>query len=174
MLISRQSIRGFTLIELMIIITIAAILLGVGVPGMRDLMVSNRRTSVVNDLVSSLHLARSKAYSENIRVMVCPAAGAGTQCGGSTDWGNGWLVFRDDNPQNGSYDAAETLLLNQGAVPAGINLSANQSSWRFQRNRQPTLGTFTICPEGGGAGEGRTITIGTIAGYTRLDSADCP
>ncbi|HYQ91031.1 MAG TPA: prepilin-type N-terminal cleavage/methylation domain-containing protein, partial [Candidatus Competibacteraceae bacterium] len=50
---------GFTLIELMAIITIAAILLVIGVPSFQETMRNNRVATQANQLISALTLARS-------------------------------------------------------------------------------------------------------------------
>ena len=51
--------NGFTLVELMIGLAIAAIVLSIGVPSFGDLMRNNRMTTQVNELVGALNLARS-------------------------------------------------------------------------------------------------------------------
>ena len=60
--------RGFTLIELMVTLAVAAILLAVGVPGLRNILLSNRLATTANDVVVALNLARSEAIKRNTRV----------------------------------------------------------------------------------------------------------
>jgi len=63
--------QAFTLIELLITISIAGILLIVGVPAMHDFVMSNRATAEVNNIVSALQFARSEAIKNDVTVKFC-------------------------------------------------------------------------------------------------------
>lgn len=89
------AMRGVTLLELVVTIAIAAILLTIAVPSFTDLLRNNRVTSVTNELVGAVNLARSEATRRNGRVNVCAGNEALTAC--SNDWDNGWLVWADQN-----------------------------------------------------------------------------
>jgi type IV fimbrial biogenesis protein FimT len=74
-----QQQRGFTLIEMMVGIGLAALLLSMAIPAL-NLFVSNaRQTGAINDFVSSMHIARSAAVTTNSRVTIC-ASSNGTSC----------------------------------------------------------------------------------------------
>ncbi|TNF61933.1 MAG: prepilin-type N-terminal cleavage/methylation domain-containing protein, partial [Burkholderiales bacterium] len=62
---------GFTLIELMVTITVLAVLLGVGVPSFQATIQGNRITTAANDLVAALQYARSEAVRRGVNVTVC-------------------------------------------------------------------------------------------------------
>ncbi|WER46409.1 GspH/FimT family pseudopilin [Cupriavidus sp. WKF15] len=79
---SRRSC-GFTLIELMTTVLIAAILLSAGTPYFRDFILGQRIRAAASDLASSLVYARSEAVKRNTGVTIAPAAGG---------WQNGWTV----------------------------------------------------------------------------------
>ena len=68
--------RGFTLLELMVTVAVAAILTTVAVPGFRDLIQNNRVTTQTNELVTALNFARTEAVKRgrNIEVEVKQAA----------------------------------------------------------------------------------------------------
>lgn len=87
---------GFTLIELVMVIVIAAILMAVGVPSFQTITTNNRIATDTNQLVSSLTLARSEAIKRGTPVSVCKTAD-GQACVTTGDWDQGWLV-RVDNP----------------------------------------------------------------------------
>jgi type IV fimbrial biogenesis protein FimT len=85
---------GYTLVELMVVITIVALLLGLGVPSYRYVTNSNRISMEVNSLLGDLQFARSEAIKEGSTVTVCPPNAAGTACdGASTHWEKGWIVI---------------------------------------------------------------------------------
>ena len=62
--------RGFTLLELMVTVAVAAILATVAVPGFRDLIQNNRVTTQTNELVSALNFARTEAVKRGRNVAV--------------------------------------------------------------------------------------------------------
>lgn len=81
--------HGFTLIELMVTVTLMAVMLAIGVPSFRDFVASQRVKTAVSEFNSALFLARSEAIKRNAQVVIAPAA-AGWQAGwtvkvGSTD-----------------------------------------------------------------------------------------
>jgi type IV fimbrial biogenesis protein FimT len=75
---------GFTLIELVVTLVIAAILAAVAMPAMSTMLVSNRIRTGSTDLMSALLLARSEAIKRNGQVAVQPAVPG--------DWSKGWIV----------------------------------------------------------------------------------
>ncbi len=66
-----RSMRGFTIIELMITLVVAAILLAIAIPSFTYLTVSNKLTTSANSLVSNLAIARMAAIKRNADVGVC-------------------------------------------------------------------------------------------------------
>jgi len=107
---------GFTLIELMVVISILAILLGIGVPSFRATIEGNRITTVANDLVGALQFARSEAVKRGTNVTLCSSNDQATCSGG---WVNGWVA------RNEAAVAPEPVLLRvwpaarEGVVIAG-------------------------------------------------------
>jgi len=85
----RRIIAGFTLIEMIVAIAIAAVLLAVGIPALRDMTVSQRVRAAANGLYSDLAYARSEAIKRNTQVAVARATGG---------WTNGWSVLVAGNP----------------------------------------------------------------------------
>lgn len=98
---------GFTLVELIVTISMAAILMAIGVPMFRQAVGSNRVSSQAFDLVGAINLARSEAIKANQSVTFCrTASDVTTTCAGtSADWTfwllrtpNGTIVRRGDIP----------------------------------------------------------------------------
>lgn len=100
---SRQA--GVTLVELMIVLVIAAIMATIAAPSFSDFIQNTRMTSAMTQLTGDLNRARSEAIKRNSRMLVCAHAINGTSCADTT-WNNGWLICYDNNPQDNACDDA--------------------------------------------------------------------
>jgi type IV fimbrial biogenesis protein FimT len=137
---------GYTLIELLMTMSVAAIVAMIGVPSFRYVTNSNRIAGEINGLVGDLQLARAEAIKEGRNVTVCVSNTAGTGCSTAPTWQSGWMVFSD--PTNvGTYDTGETLLRVQSTF---TNLDTFQAS--------NNVSAITFNREGYAAG----IAIGTL------------
>jgi type IV fimbrial biogenesis protein FimT len=83
----RGADRGFTLIELMVTLTVLAILLTLAVPSFATLISNNRMSAQANELMGSLNLARA----ESIR----RAQGVSVRASDNDNYALGWNVFAD-------------------------------------------------------------------------------
>lgn len=142
--------RGFTLLELMLVVVLAGLLLGLGVPAMGNFIRNARMTSAANDMLAALHLARSEAIKRKGAVTVCassnPAAADedDVACVASRllNDSNGWIVFVDDNI-NGVREAGELLVQQHDALPGAIVARSSQSPFRVTYLETGFPGTFT-------------------------------
>jgi type IV fimbrial biogenesis protein FimT len=75
--------KGFSMVEIIVVLTIAGILLAIGVPGYLSLIQNNKVVSATNKLAASLNLARIEAIKRGLHVGICPANSALTACGTS-------------------------------------------------------------------------------------------
>ncbi len=123
--LNKQS--GFTLIELMITLSVAAVLLAIGAPSFNETIASARIRADYNRLVSAMHLARSEAVKRNINVSVC-ARGSDSTCG--QDWKDGWLVFTDDGATPNVIDAGEVIMQINPPLMDGTTLNGRGSMTR--------------------------------------------
>ncbi|MHB1273187.1 MAG: GspH/FimT family pseudopilin [Rhodanobacter sp.] len=82
--------RGFSLIELMVTLAVAAILASIAIPSFRTYVLNVRRDSVVDGLVASLHYARNQALNLDQNTTLC-AGNPGISCLGGA-WADGWEV----------------------------------------------------------------------------------
>lgn len=95
---------GFSLLELMVTIAVAAMVLAIGVPGFQNVIKNNRIVSVSNELVTAMHLARSEAVKLRTNSVICASdnpAAATPVCG--NNFSKGWVAFLDRNG-NGAVD----------------------------------------------------------------------
>ena len=85
--------RGVTLLELLVVLMVAAILAAAAIPGLGAFILNARRTADVNGFVTAVQLARGEAFKRGRAVVLCKTAD-GVSCGGSgVDFGQGWMVF---------------------------------------------------------------------------------
>jgi type IV fimbrial biogenesis protein FimT len=85
--------KGFSLIELIVALTIAGVLMAIAAPALQKFVSSNRLTSQVNDLMADINLARSEAIKRAVDTGVCVTAAGGSTCVTAGNWSNGWLTY---------------------------------------------------------------------------------
>ncbi|CDG84425.1 GspH/FimT family pseudopilin [Janthinobacterium agaricidamnosum] len=113
--------QGFTLLELMVVLLIAAVLGAAGTLSMRDMVARQQLRTTTNDLFAAIDLTRSLAIARGSRVMLMPLDPGGV------DWSQGWVIFADRNG-NSVFDDADELIVQQGPVASGITISSVFSS----------------------------------------------
>lgn len=163
---TKHEIQGFTLIELMVTMAVAAILLTQAVPSFRAMIANNRITSQVNELVTSINYGRSEAAKLNQSVVLCRSTNptsaspsCDTSAGNAKFWSNGWLVFADINT-NATYESATDTLIRVGGpstsmIQVRTNTTANknlQINANGSTNESGGTATFVICDDRDGDG----------------------
>lgn len=167
--------NGFTLIELMTTLGIAALLMSLAIPALQSFTTNATQTGAINDFVSSMHLARNTAITTNLRVTVC-ASTAGETCQ-SVGWDNGWIVFADIN-SNQLVDGDETIIATSAAVE-GLTIQSDDYS-RFLMYRpngrimnnsiDGNAGEFTVCDYRGI--KHAKVVIVDLSGRPKLSETD--
>jgi len=174
--------NGFTIIELMITIVIAAILIGVAIPSFTELIRDNQTATQSARFIADLNMARSEAVKRGINVFVCKSSDRAT-CTNGSNWESGWLVIADADRDAG-FDAGAVLHVNQG-LDANFTLRASQgnfNNWvRYDSNGAANgdgggnSETFKLCRPDANTAESRQIDI-TATGRVNLKegTAACP
>lgn len=108
------SVRGFSLIELLVTLSILIILLSVTVPSFSGLVADARVSETHNRLRAALALARSEAILQNQRITLCASlegACVGNARAGASVWSQA-LLFKDAD-ENRLYDPDLDSLIKQ-------------------------------------------------------------
>lgn len=113
----RKAQKGFTIIELMMVVVIVGILASIAAPSMREMLIRQRVRTVSSDLYASLTLTRSEAIKRNATVTLGPVC-ASPPCA-ATDWVNGWTVT--------TVSGGSTITLETKDAPASVVWSAPAS-----------------------------------------------
>ena len=94
---AQRSARGFTMTELVITVTLAAILATVAVPSFTGMIASQRARAFAADMYATLAKARSEAITLNQNVTLQANAGG---------WANGWQILDVNNNVLDNHAAA--------------------------------------------------------------------
>lgn len=108
--------HGVSLVELMVVLAIAALLLGFAAPAMHDMIRRFQINAATSDLFGAIKLARSQAMARGRRVQLVPREPAGI------DWSRGWVVFIDANGDR-RPGPGEEVIASQGELPQGIAIN---------------------------------------------------
>ncbi len=165
---------GFTLVELMVALAVAAVLLGLAVPSFRETVISNRLTSTVNEFMAALTYARSEAIKRGQRVWLCKTEDGATCKEGGNQWETGWLVFLDKNGDE-EWTAGDEVLKVWPALPQGFTLRPNNNFDNYlyytAHGEANNLGTFAVCYNNQTIGA-KAIVITRLRPRLGLDSND--
>lgn len=117
-----RSVRGFTLLELAITLTVLAVMIGIAAPLFTGMSNGNRLVSNANEMVAAMQIARSEAIRGNVRTTLCQSIN-GTSCSNVSPW-RGWIVFADANG-NDVADAGE--IVHVGTIEAPVQVIPSAS-----------------------------------------------
>lgn len=167
--------RGFTLIELIVTLSVVAILATVALPGMRNFILEHRLRTQVNDFVSDLSFARSEAIKRRNNIGVCPGTSAG--CSGAS-WSNGRVVFLDVNNDAAWSTGDQVLRFREGLESNSLNSNGvTRVIFNSMGAVSAGAGTFTFCDPVRGSAAGRSVVV-TGSGQVRTcrsgGPAPCP
>jgi len=178
MKIQMRKMHGFTIVELMICIAIAAILCAVSAPALGSLVHGETSRAARNALVTSLNVARNMAVTGQGHVAVCPSNDQRT-CSDGEWWQGGWIVFEDKNA-DGERNADERVIESvqtQNGMAILTGAARERVIYRGDGTSPGTNLTFTFCDRLG-AKKASTVVVSNSgrprqAGATAEQGAAC-
>jgi len=141
--------NGVTLYELLVTLTLVAILAGLAVPSFSNTVARHRQRVEIDALFHALHVARKESIMRRRVVSICPSPD-GSTCDPGHDWSAGWLMFanhdRDEPPR---MDPGEPLLQSH-RVGENVRITANRRGFTLRATElRATNGTFVVCDAAG-------------------------
>ncbi len=146
---------GFTLLELIITMAIAAILLTIAVPSFQTTIANNRLVTQTNSLVTDINIARSEAVKRGTGVVLCssadPNAATPACLGTGNAWTGGWIVFVDANTNGAFNPPGDTLIKVSQAIggTATILTAGTLNTFTYNGDGTSAAATFAICDDRG-------------------------
>jgi type IV fimbrial biogenesis protein FimT len=157
--------RGFTLMELMVTLVVAAVVLGLGVPSFREFQRNNRLTVSANDMLSLAISSRNEALRRQAVVSLCPSANP-TSTTATCGTGPGWISFVDTDSDCARGSAEE--LVSNAAIASDVNTVANSTcisyastGYRRLVGGQPSTANFLYCDSRGNVARFPTKPVST-------------
>ena len=145
--------RGFTVVEILVVLAVIAIVFGLAGPGLSQMVASQQVRAAAYDLHAALNIARSEALTRNSSVTVAPVGG---------DWAQGWSLT----------EAGGNVLRRQNAYPR-VSLSG-PTRVVFSADGRPdsTATPFGITASGASAGSYRCVRL-RLTGRAAIDKGTC-
>jgi type IV fimbrial biogenesis protein FimT len=172
---SKTANSGYTLVEGLVVMAIAAILLTMAVPSYIAFKSSITASAITNELLASFQLARSNAVRSGTPTQVCAIGPSYSQpvCrstanDASAAWQEGWLVMSSDG------QSQAPLNYNASIPSARIRSTAASVTYGFEGRRSDSNGTvvFDIGVPASSPISCRRIVL-TVVGHIRTERLPC-
>ena len=170
--VKQQKVRGFTIVEALIVIAVFGVLLTLATPPLTAFLESTQARQDTNELLGSILLARSEAVTRNRSITMCIIEdGDEDDCDDDGGWVSGWLVF-EDLDCDGERDSDEEIVYQFSGMKDTSSVTSNEfteSLTYLPSGAITTTGTLNVCA----GSTARQITI-NATGRPRLSDASCP
>lgn len=153
------SMRGFTLLELMLVVTIAAILSGIGVPSFARFIAEQRTIAAASDIQMALWRVRSEAIRLRADIGLVPADP-------EAGWESGWVAV---DPTTSGHE-----LMRRGPL-VGVTLAGGPSQILYRasgRLRGTAMSGIEIASKTNSAVEKRCVHI-DLSGQPMMVKGGC-
>lgn len=177
---SERNQAGFTMIELLVTVSIVGILAALSLPSFLNTVESMTTNSQAKTLLTTLNLARSEAIRRGANIGIC-ATDDGADCA-ADEWASGWMVFQDNNDDAdglaGSVDAGDEIIRVYENLAGNNTMTFTVDLFEYDSqgfNATGALQTILICPASNNAENARSIEISAAGRGRRIeDGLVCP
>ena len=147
----RRHKYGHTLFELLVTLTLAALIFGLGLPTFGALVADKQLRTETDALFHAVHLARKASVTRRRVVTLC-ASLDGQRCDPAGDWSSGWIMFENDARHAADVRSTDEKLLKFHTVDEQVKLKANRRSFAFRSTHlRATNGSIAVCDRAGRA-----------------------
>ena len=158
--------KGVALVELMITVSIVAIILTFVGPSIQSILIKNDIIAEINETSSLIQYARHHAIDEQAQVVVCPSTDYSV-C--SKNWNSPKIVFIDKN-DNAIRDTTEELLVTIGATSSTILMTNTTDIIKFAGTGEANETTeILLCHKDGKSEYARSLSV-TLQGRVKMSS----
>lgn len=169
--------QGFSLLELLVVISIVAILISVSVPAFTDIISNQQVKSERQSLYDALRLARAEAIKRGEIISVCPSDNNTSCSGGNSDWDKGWLIYANpDGDEVVDNDEEVIIAYQQESSPVIITSDITHISYAATGYLMGAVGgNYHFCSEQSDSGDGaKTIEVTSVGrAESKEGSATC-
>ncbi len=170
--------QGFSILELLVALSIAAILLVLASPSFSSLIANTRISTSANNFVSSLQIAKIESVARATTITLCVRNPDGDGClmPAPSNWQPGWIIFEDKDSDK-FVDAGESVLhiseplaskLTLKATPSITNAITYNSSGMLEGIT--AIQTFILCDDRGFIDRAKGVVV-TMTGRGSVLSA---
>lgn len=170
-----KSQTAYTLFELLMSLTLAAVVLGLGLPSFARVVAEHRVRTDVDALFHAFHLARKESITRRRVVTLCPSID-GKNCTGGRDWSAGWIMFVNRDRRREQERAADEELLTFHTPNPEVAIVTNRNAFSLRSiDLRATNGTLRVCDR-----KSRVAARALIVSYTgrprvrRVQAAETP
>ncbi|KEI72841.1 GspH/FimT family pseudopilin [Endozoicomonas elysicola] len=171
------SLRGFSMIELIIVVLISSLILSIAAPRIGQISTRANLESVQRNLISSLFFARAEAMKQGSGVTVCPSNDSATCLATPASWNNGWIIFLDIDG-NGALDAGVDQLIRASVIPSVATVAwGGTRNITFQGEGNVITGSqgdLRICDLNGDLSVIRGVTVNLTGRVVENNTVTCP
>jgi type IV fimbrial biogenesis protein FimT len=159
--------RGFTIVELLVGLTILTVLMCIAVPSFRDAGLPSQLRAIANGMVAATQMARTEAIKRNTTVQLCVSSD-GKTCGAG-NWQQGWIVI-----------SGTTVLHSEPAAPSGYRVTPAGGSVALSFDATglgASADSFTVCRQTPRVGAQERVVTVTAAGRASVKTTTtgvCP
>ena len=153
--------RGFSLYELLMTMTLLALVLTLGIPSFGSIVANHRLRVEVDALFHAIHLARKGSVVRRRAITICPSDG-GTDCESSLDWSMGWMMFVNTDRDYPAVRDNDEAILSHHVVDQNARIISNRKAFTLRSTElRATNGTLIFCDR-----RGRATPRALVISYT--------